>query len=167
MAYQQLTSKTFYFAFADFDVTNLHSLAAGDIWGAAAVTNAAAAGASVADSVEVFYDLDLAGAFAADDYVAFALARGDADSTEIWTGGVSEAQAQITAAADTERAVQAHAGGWMTHYGSANHSTAVSGNALLSLPGPDWKLLMEVSSNSLAASGSVVRWRYVSRRTVD
>jgi hypothetical protein len=160
------TDHVSYGALIDFDVTNLHSLADTNIWGAEAVVGQKDSANGVKQAVEIFYSIELAGNFAAADSLDFGVLRGDGGSPEIWEGLVAEAQGQVTDAGEKATILSALQA-FETHQGATGHLTTVNGRRVFSNPGPDWKLIMRVNSNAVAASGSIVRWRYISDMTED
>lgn len=149
-------------ALTNATVTNLHSLAAGDRWQSGVI----AKGDPSETLLIVSYNIAMAAAFAADDYLLFGLAYGDGDTTEIWDGGIGESEGSITTAANVEALDQA-IGAYQTHYGSVNHGTTVKGRKVFSLRDEDYQIIVGVEGNSLAASGSVISYRTAAHNIVD
>lgn len=147
-------------SFTDLDVTNLASLADGDLWKSAVLTDTD----PIHDGIEVYYDIDVA-AFAADDHLRIGLLRGDGQGTEIWTGDVGEGEGQITTAAAVEAVEQAVQ--FQRHYGSANHGTVVKGRKVFPLLATDFAICISVEGTSIAAGTHVVRYRLFNTRIVD
>ena len=139
----------------DFTLTNLHSLAGGNIW----VSNAIADGDPSNQIVQISYKLVCDSSVVADEQFTFRIARGDDASSEIRDAGISTSEQEISSAntisdiqdvlnpvkiVRIDRASQ-------TLYGVFNVYD----------PGPDWQLLIEFDSASgaLAASGNVASYR--------
>lgn len=158
-----ITEKINWGEWTSLDVTNLNSLSGGDRWGSVKISDADPSHPRNShDFVEVWYELTAGANFVAADSLRFGLAKGDNESSETFVAGLSSAQAQITTAAAVERLDQAIS--YQTHFGSANHSTGVSGSKVFSSPGPSFKVIIGVESNSLAASGNTVKYRFGTRQ---
>jgi len=140
-----------------FDVTNLHSLADGNIWGSVAI----APGASVSPIVQISYNLVTNAAMIAGEYIALWVINSDGDaSTPYYPGSIVATQAQITVAADKAAALAAIGQPHKIHVWETSHGTTFRGMFTFFYPRSAWKVLVRPVGEALAASGSLVRYRY-------
>lgn len=145
-------------------LTNLHSLGDGAIWNSGVITNT-----SPTDMiVQISYNLSLS-AIAAGDYAAFWVIGNDDDgTTPYWPGSVSESEGVTTAGANA--AIILASVGQPHHIHSFVTSlanTTFRGSFFVHNFTPDWQLLIQTVSTSLAASGNVVRYRYATPQVVS
>ncbi len=139
----------------DFTLTNLHSLAGGNIW----VSNAYAEGSPSSEIAQISYTLVCDSSVAADEQIIFRIAKGDDDGTEIRDAGISTSEQEISTAntisdiQDTLNPVKV--------VRIDRVSQTLKGVFNVYDPGPDWQLLIELDSASgaLAASGNVASYR--------
>lgn len=140
-------------------LTNLHSLADGNIWQSGEINDSNPANELLAISYElVFNATPVAG-----DHLNFYVAYGDqAASNEIWDGGIGTSESEISTAASIA-AVQQSVPVARCHMWQTNHGTTFKGSFVVPLNGPSWQLLIEAVGEALAASGNLLRYRYGSR----
>jgi len=142
----------------DMTVTNIASLADGDIWRSGEF--------NAADPSELFlkisYEIVFNATPVAGDYLRFWLAMGDKDSIgEIWPGDIATTEGKITAAGATAELEQSLSP-VKVHHWVANHGTTFRGVFTLGLESwsPSWQLLMQPNGEALSASGHTVRYSY-------
>lgn len=143
----------------DLTVTNLASLADGNIWRSGNL-DPAASGAPVPQVVRVSYEIVFNATPIAGDYLEFRFANADeAASNEILDGNIATTEGTITTAAARAEAlagtrlVRVHA--WET-----SHGATFKGSFDIFNPGPSWQLLVRPVGEALSASGHRVRVRY-------
>lgn len=140
-------------------LTNLNSLADGNIWQSELMSAEAATGITY-PGVQIWYELDWNAAPAAGDSISFFIAEGDEHASEIWPGNLTEGEAELSTAAardpvlDNIRAVHRVA------MRGANYTTNVKGSFKYYDLAPDWILLIMVEGEALAASGNALHYRY-------
>jgi len=139
----------------DFTLTNLHSLAGGNIW----ASNAIADGDPSHDRVQISFSLHCDGSVAADEQIIFRLARGDDNTSEIRDAGISTSEQEISTANTISDIQDMLPPIKVVRIDRINQD--VDGVFTIYDPGPDWQLLIELDSSSgaLDASGSVVSYR--------
>ena len=140
----------------NFTITNLESLADGNIWQSGVIDDATPSKEWVRISFAlIFNTTPVAG-----DSVIFRLAQGDeAASDEIWSGGIGTSESEISTAASIA-AIQAtmppvYQVAWQTNM----TASGFEGMFDLYSPGPSWQLLIEANGEALT-TGNVVRYRY-------
>jgi len=147
--------KTAWGTTTNFTLTNLQSLAGGNIW----VSNALADGTPSNEMVQFSYTLVCNASVAANEQIIFRLAKGDDNGTEIRDAGISTSEQEISIANtisdihDTLNPVKV--------VRIDRVSQTLKGVFIVYNPGPDWQLLIELDSASgaLAASGNVASYR--------
>lgn len=146
------------------DVTNLHSLADGNIWGSAAV----APGATVSPILQISYNIVLNASFTANEYLAFWVINSDGDATTpYYPASIVATQATITTAANIATALAAVGQPHRIHaWQTSITSTTYRGMFLYFYPRSAWKVLVRPVGEALASSGSLVRYRYGTPQTV-
>lgn len=136
-------------------ITNLNSLADGNIWQSGEISDASPSN----EILRISYEL-VAVTPAADDSLIFYLAQGDeASANEIWTGGIGTSESEISAAAAIAE-VQAACPIMWEHAWQTSHGTIFKGHFDIWNFGPSWQLLIEANSVALAASTNRLRFRY-------
>lgn len=140
----------------DMTVTNLASLADGNIWQSGEINDASPTNEILRISYEIaFNNTPVVG-----DSLLFYLARGDeASSSEIWSAGIGASEGQITTAASIA-AVQAAIYPVHEHAWQLSHGTTFKGVFDVRNFGPSWQLLVEANGEALASTGHTIRRRY-------
>lgn len=135
-------------------LTNLHSLAATNIWISEQITP----GNPSPTLVRISYDLHCNASVAADEQIVFRLIRGDNHGSEIRTAGVSTSEQEVSTAS-TKEDIRDAAEFLHAHRIRAADQD-VKGEFDIVLPGPDWQLAVELDSASgaLDASGNSIRY---------
>jgi hypothetical protein len=140
----------------DLTVTNLASLADGNIW----QTGALDPGGPSPEIVRVSYEIVFNATPVAGDSLQFFFASGDeAASNEVWNGGIGTGEGQITTAA-AKAAAEAGCDMVHQHAWQTSHGTNFKGSFDVANPGPSWQLLVKAAGEALAPSGHRVRIRY-------
>lgn len=138
-------------------LTNLNSLADGNIWNSGELNDATPSNSIV----RISYELDFNATPVAGDYLAFWVISGDeAASNEIWDGGIGTTEGEISTAAAVAEALAslgqpAHLHAWRT-----SHGVEFKGHFDFFNFGPSWQLCIQVVGEALAASTNRVRYRY-------
>lgn len=146
-----------------FDVTNLHSLADGNIWGSAA----AAPGSPSPSVVQISYNLVTNATMVAGEHIALWVINSDGDATTpYYPGSIAATQGQITTAANIAAALAAVGQPHRLHAWQTSHGTTFRGLFLFFLPRTAWKVLVRPVGEALSASGNVVRYRYGTPQTL-
>jgi len=152
-------TKSEYGTTTDFStLTNLDSLAAGNIWRSAQKTQTPGA---ADDRVDISFKLCCDANVVDGEAIHFYLGRGDdAASNEIRTAGAATSEAELSAADDIDDVQDACDPVWSAPIDRASQD--VQGVFTIEDPGPDWQLYIELDSSAgaLDASGNVVRYRY-------
>ena len=138
-------------------ITNLNSLADGNIWQSGEINDA-----SPSDQIlRISYELVFNATPVAGDYLAFWIASGDeASSNEIWDGGIGTSESEISVAASVAEALASLGQPAKTHAWQTNHGTTFQGHFDVFNFGPSWQLLIQASGEALSATGNRVRYRY-------
>ena len=138
-------------------ITNLNSLAAGNIWHSASIADAS----PTRESLEISYQLNCEVAIGATDSVHFWVAGNDGAGTPLWPGGIGGTEGELSVAADIEDFLNAVGNPYHIHVGSANQSTNVEGMFTVIRYRPTWILCIQINGQALAATGNSVNYRYV------
>jgi hypothetical protein len=142
--------------------TALHSLADTNIWRSGEITDTS----PTMQGVQISYNI-VGVTPGTDDALHFWVVGSDGDGTTPYRpGSIDNTEGAITTAASIADALQAvgqpnHIHGWIT-----NHGTTFRGMFIAFLYRPSWQVLIRTSGMSLAASGNVVRYRYITAQTV-
>lgn len=140
----------------DLTVTNLASLADGNIWQSGDLDP----GDPSPGFVKVSYELVFNATPVAGDRIDFLYASCDeAASNEIRDGNIGGTEGQITTAA-AKAAVQASCPVVRSHYWETSHGTTFKGSFIIPNPGPSWQLLIKPVGEAFAAGTHRVRIRY-------
>jgi hypothetical protein len=141
---------------ADLTVTNLASLADGNIWRSGNLDPGNPSPAWVRVSYEVVFN---ATPIAGDQLEFYYASADEAASNEIIDGNLSTSEGSITAAGAKAEALQSarlvRVHGWTT-----SHGATFKGSVDIYNPGPSWQLLIRPVGEALSASGHRVRVRY-------
>lgn len=136
-------------------VTNLASLADGNIWLAAAVNDAEPHNELVQiSSIVEFNATPVAG-----DYLAHFLQFGDGDSTVLWPGGPSASEQALTTAAPKAEFLAANIPVFW-HYWETNHGAVFKQVLTFPLRGPDWRMGLRPVGEALKSTGHTIKYRY-------
>ena len=139
------------------DVTNLHSLADGNIWGSEAI----APGSPTSPILQISYNLVTNAAMTAGEYIALWVINSDGEATTpYYPASIVATQAQITAAANIAEALAACGPPNKIHAWQTSHGTTFRGLFLYYYPRTAWKVLVRPVGEAFAASGNLVRYRY-------
>lgn len=139
-------------------LTNLHSLADGNIWQSGEINKAT----PTWEFVRISYELIFNATPVAGDHVNFWIASGDeAASNEIWDGGIGTSESEISTAANVVAVEQALAAPKVHHW-ATSHGTTFKGHFDYFNFGPSWQLLIQVVGEALT-TGNRVRYRYGTR----
>lgn len=144
-------------------ITALNSLADGNIWQSGAISP----GSPTPGLLQISYTLVLGATWAAGDTVYFWVVGSDGDgTTPFWPGGIAATQGAITTAATIINFLSAAAPPHHQDPGGTSHTTTFVGTFDVYDPKPNWQLLIRVVSNTIAASGNTVRYRYADRERI-
>ena len=139
-------------------VTNLDSLAAGNIWQSGLLTNT-----NPGDmAVRIWFQLDWNAAPALGDQFKFYVSYGSEEATELWTGDIGESESEISVAADQDRIRATCPLVHTVTMATTTTQTNNTGHFDVFYPGPAWQILIEAVGEALAASGNSVEYRYFS-----
>lgn len=135
-------------------VTNLASLADGNVWLSAALADTE----PHHEYVQLSYTIEFNATPALGDYLEIFLPKGNGDSTILWPGGASDSEQAITSAAPRIEFLQAcrpvarHE--WFTNHG------AIFKNVLtFALRSPDFRFGVRPVGEALKASGHTLKYR--------
>lgn len=144
-------------------LTNLHSLADGNIWNSGVI-----ASASPTDYIlQISYNLVFNATPVAGDYLGFWVIGNDDDgTTPYWPGSISETEGEISTAGAIAEALAAIGNHHHNHFWQTSHGTTFRGDFLVFNFKPDWQLLIRAVGEALASSGNVVRYRYATPQLV-
>lgn len=140
----------------DLTVSNLASLADGNVWRSGNLDP----GNPAPQVVRVSYEIVFSATPIAGDYLEFRFASADeAGSNEIIDGNLSTSEGAITVAADRAAAIQ---GSRLVrvHAWDTSHGATFKGSFDLFNPGPSWQLLIRPVGEALASGTHRVRVRY-------
>lgn len=144
----------------DLTITDLNSLADGNIWHSAEINDA---GSPVERALRIWYELVFNATPVAGDSLKFYVLGGDEDAnSEIWQGNFdpTAAQGEISTAA-TLAEIKAAAGvPDHVHAWQANHGTTFKGMFTVYDFPESWAVLIEADGEALAASGNRVAYQY-------
>ena len=137
-------------------VTNLNSLADGNIWQSGEINDADPGHTYL----KIWYKLVFNTTPVAGDSLIFWIGEGDGEaSEEIWEGGIGTSESEISAAASIAEVEQAltiaH-----THPWNTDHGATFKGSFIWSLPHTSWQLLIQADGEALASSGHLLRYQY-------
>lgn len=140
----------------DFTVTNLATLANGNLWQSAVIDDSDTAHSFIRISFELIWSA----AISVGDRFQFWILNGDeAASNEIWPGGVgTSGPAQITAAASIA-AVKAIPPSWGVGM-ITSHGTTVKGSFTVEAQGPSWQLVLGPEGGAVSSGTQRLRYRY-------
>lgn len=139
----------------DLTVTNLESLADGNIWQSGEIND----GEPSNEVVEVSYKCVFNTTPVAGDHLKIFQAFGDqAASNEIWDGVIGVSESEISAAASVAAVLSALSPVFV-HSWRTNHGTTFQKVLVLPLVWPSWQLLIQASGEALT-TGNIVRYRY-------
>lgn len=140
----------------DLTVTNLASLANGNLWQSGEINDADPSNEILRISYEIVFNATPVSG----NSLRFYLAKGDqAASSEIWSGGIGTSEGQITTAAAVAE-LQAAIGPVYEHAWKTNHGATFQGVFDVYNFGPSWQLLVEANGEALASTGHTIRRRY-------
>lgn len=135
-------------------LTNLHSLADGEIWQSGEHNDATPTDQIVRISYELIFVTPGAG-----DSLIFYWAYGDeASSNEIWSGSIGTSEGEITTAGPIAEVQQGCMRIW-EHAFATSHGTTFKGAFDVWNFGPSWQLLIEANGAALT-TGNRLRFRY-------
>lgn len=139
-------------------LTNLHSLAAGNIWRSAQHTQTPG---TALPFVNISFKLCVDASAADGEQFIFYWGKGDdAASSEIRDAGSATSEAELSAANDIDDVQDACR---LVHVAPIDRASQdVQGVFTVEDPGSDWQLFIELDSSAgaLDASGNLVRYRY-------
>lgn len=142
----------------DLTVTNLASLADGNIWNSGNLDP----GNPSPQAVRVSYEIVFNATPVAGDYLEFrCISADEASSNEIVGGGVSTSEGAITSAASKAEALQGSSL-LKVHAWDTSHGATFKGSFDIFNPGPSWQLLIRPVGEALASGTHRVRVRYLS-----
>lgn len=147
-------------------LTNLHSLADGNIWNSGVI----ASGSPTDMIIQISYNLVFNTGPAAGDYLAFWVIGNDDDgSTPYWPAGISETEGEITTGTTPliETVLAAVGQPHHIHPFRATAPVTFRGTFFAHNFTPDWQLLIRAVGEALSASGNVVRYRYATPQIVS
>lgn len=139
----------------DFTLTNLHSLAGGNIWASNAITETT----NSSDRVQISFSLHCDASVVADEQIIFRFVKGDDNTSEIRDAGISTSEQEISTANTISDIQDMLPPVKVVRIDRANQD--IDGVFTVYDPGLDWQVLIELDSSSgaLDASGSVVSYR--------
>jgi hypothetical protein len=143
-------------------LTNLHSLADGNLWLSAAINDAEPAH----QLVQISYTIVFNATPVAGDYLQLFLPEGNGDATILWPGGVSDSEQEISTAATIAEFLAACPPAWH-HYWQTSHGATFKFVKTFRLPAPDWRVGIRVVGEALSSTGNVIKYKYgtVQRQT--
>ncbi len=153
------TRNSFQSASAISTLTNLNSLADGNIWQSATISDSPAAAIQY-PAIKVWYELDWNAAPVAGDIIEFRIAEGDEHASEIWPGNLTEGEAEISTAAAIDNIVDNIPIARRVVMSGGNYTTNVKGMFNFYDISPDWILLIRIIGEALASSGNAIHYRY-------
>lgn len=145
-------------------LTNLHSLASGNLWNSGEITDTSPTN----EIVQISYNIVFNATPIAGDTLHFWVIGSDGDAgTEYYPGQIGTTEGEISVAANIAEALAAigqphHIHGWQT-----SHGTTFRGTFDSFIYKPDWQVLIRANGEALSASGNVVRYRYASSQVVS
>lgn len=138
-------------------ITNLNSLANGNIWQSGEINNPTPSNSIV----RISYELDTAATPTAGYYLAFWIVRGDeAAANEIWPGGIGTTESEISTAASVAAALAAFGNPARVHGWQTSHGVEFKGVFDFFNFGPSWQVCVQTNGEALAAATNRVRYRY-------
>lgn len=144
-------------------LTNLHSLADGNIWNSGAISNTS----PVEQIAQISYNLVFNATPVAGDYLAFWLINEDGDATTpYWPGQIGATEGEISAAGSIAEALAAMGQPHHIHAWQTSHGATFRGLFNAWLPKEDWQVCIRAVGEALSASSNVVRYRYITPTTV-
>ncbi len=139
---------------AGLTVTNLASLADGNIWQSGSQSNSSPS----QRLLKVSYKIEFNATPVSGDYLAFYIATSDDNGTPLWDGGIGTSEGQITSAASKAAVLSAlievHRHAWRTSMGAV-----FQGSFIVEIE-PTWQLLVVPNGEALKASGHTINIRY-------
>ena len=136
-------------------ITDLNSLADGNLWLSAAINDAEPAH----QLVQISYTLEFNATPIAGDYLQLFLPEGNGDGTILWPGGVSDSQQEISAAADIAAFLAACPPVWY-HYWQTSHGAIFKFVKTFRLPAPDWRVGIRCVGEALKSTGNSIKYKY-------
>jgi hypothetical protein len=136
-------------------VTDLNSLADGNLWLSAAINDAEPAH----QLVQLSYTLTFNTTPVAGDYLQLFLPEGNGDGTILWPAGVGDSQQEISTAATIAEFLAACPPAWQ-HYWRTSHGVAFKFVKTFRLPAPDWRVGIRAVGEALASSGNSIQYKY-------
>lgn len=140
---------------AALTVTNLNSLADGNIWLAAAILDTE----PHHEFVQFSYTIVTNVAMVAGDYLELFLPKGDGDTAILWPGGVSDAEQALTTAGPKADFLAACKPFWR-HEWQTGHSTSFKNVITVPLRSPNFRFGVRTVGEALAATGHVIKYRF-------
>lgn len=141
-------------ALSTLTVTNLASLADGNIWLGAAINDTE----PHHEFVQLSYTIVTNVAMIAGDYLELFLPKGDGDATILWPGGASDSEQAITAAAAKAEFLAACKPFWR-HEWQTSHGTSFKNVITVPLRSPNFRFGVRTVGEALAASGHTLKYR--------
>lgn len=135
-------------------VTNLASLADGNLWLSAAINDAS----PHHEYVQLSYTVEFNATPIAGDYLEFFLPLGDGDGTILWPGGASDSEQAITAAAAKAEFLQS-CRPVRRHEWATSHGAVFKGIVTLALRSPDFRFGIRPVGEALKSSGHTLKYR--------
>lgn len=135
-------------------VTNLNSLADGNIWLSAAINDAE----PHHEFVQLSYTIEFNATPVAGDYLELFLPIGNGDGTILWPGGASDSEQALTTAAAKAEFLQS-CRPFRRHEWATSHSAIFKGVATLVLPSPDFRFAVRAVGEAIKATGNTLKYK--------
>lgn len=139
---------------AALTVTNLNSLADGNVWLSAAINDAE----PHHEFVQLSYTIVTSVAMVAGDRLEIFVPRGNGDTTILWPGGVSDSEQALTTAGPKADFLAACKPVWL-HEWQTSHGTTFKNVLTIPLRSPDFRFGVRTVGEALAASGHTLKYR--------
>jgi hypothetical protein len=136
-------------------VTNLASLADGNLWLGAAINDTEPSH----ELVQISYTIEFNATPVAGDYLALYLPEGNGDGTILWPGGVSDSEQAISTAATKAAFFAATKPVWY-HFWQTDHSAIFNFVKTFRLPAPNWRIAIRPVGEALKSSGHTIKYKY-------
>ena len=151
--------RNYFYAAQSLDVTNLHSLASGDIWHSEVINDAPSAYTQY-PYFYLAYSLDWTGAGAGDSAEFYVLREDELAAGSKWEGGVTASQGTLTTDANVAAVRDNCVPVARLTLGATINQTEQNGVIEVVSPFPRFKVAVYVVGAPLAASGSNLSYRF-------
>jgi hypothetical protein len=135
-------------------VTNLNSLADGNIWLSAAINDAEPHN----EFVQLSYTIEFNATPIAGDYLEIFLPKGNGDGTILWPGGASDSEQALTAAAAKAEFLQA-CRPVARHEWATSHGAIFKNVLTLALRSPDFRFGVRAVGEAIKSTGNTVKYK--------